>query len=457
MAADINAVNSELATDSRGQLLIDSIYDLDGQQVPTNIITASREPGTTGFTNRPARFVRLVQPVPIPDRDLLDIPNYAFGFGGQSMREILGYAPVEPDGSVAITVPANTPFMISVLDANGRRIGARHNHWLQVAPGEVLHCTGCHTGNSELPHGRLDSQPPSSNPGAQSLAGGLIGFVGTMADLFGTETGQTMAEVFDLRRPIANSSEAVRAIGLHPIYTDEWTDTTALTADADIDYSYDPAWESPTDIPAERSMIVDNLDPTLDSRIVINYIDHIQTIWNRTRSPVNTVDSCVGCHTTQGDTVVAPGQLDLTAQIDGNTNQYRSFRELLRNDSEQWLDENGLFTDRTRTCTETDEEGNTTETTQTINIRATMSASGANSSNAFFRCFEGGSCGYNPAANRTLPANCVEAAGATPDPATENTVNHQGMLSDSEKRLISEWLDIGAQYYNNPFDLRLQE
>jgi len=23
-------------------------------------------------------------------------------------------------------------------------------------------------------------------------------------------------------------------------------------------------------------------------------------------------------------------------------------------------------------------------------------------------------------------------------------------------RLLSEWLDIGAQYYNNPFDSRLQ-
>jgi hypothetical protein len=28
-------------------------------------------------------------------------------------------------------------------------------------------------------------------------------------------------------------------------------------------------------------------------------------------------------------------------------------------------------------------------------------------------------------------------------------------LSPSELRLISEWLDIGAQYYNNPFDSRL--
>ncbi len=29
---------------------------------------------------------------------------------------------------------------------------------------------------------------------------------------------------------------------------------------------------------------------------------------------------------------------------------------------------------------------------------------------------------------------------------------HAGYLSDAELRLISEWLDIGGQYFNNPFD-----
>jgi hypothetical protein len=29
--------------------------------------------------------------------------------------------------------------------------------------------------------------------------------------------------------------------------------------------------------------------------------------------------------------------------------------------------------------------------------------------------------------------------------------SHEGYLSGAESRLISEWLDIGAQYYNNPF------
>jgi len=32
------------------------------------------------------------------------------------------------------------------------------------------------------------------------------------------------------------------------------------------------------------------------------------------------------------------------------------------------------------------------------------------------------------------------------------TEDHRGMLTDAELRLIAEWLDLGGQYFNNPFD-----
>jgi len=35
--------------------------------------------------------------------------------------------------------------------------------------------------------------------------------------------------------------------------------------------------------------------------------------------------------------------------------------------------------------------------------------------------------------------------------AVMNNATHTGMLSPAELRLLSEWLDIGAQYYNDPF------
>ena len=34
---------------------------------------------------------------------------------------------------------------------------------------------------------------------------------------------------------------------------------------------------------------------------------------------------------------------------------------------------------------------------------------------------------------------------------TVGTVNHSGFMTPAELRLLSEWVDIGAQYYNNPF------
>jgi hypothetical protein len=34
---------------------------------------------------------------------------------------------------------------------------------------------------------------------------------------------------------------------------------------------------------------------------------------------------------------------------------------------------------------------------------------------------------------------------------TTGTVNHSGFMTGAELRLLSEWVDIGAQYYNNPF------
>ena len=37
-------------------------------------------------------------------------------------------------------------------------------------------------------------------------------------------------------------------------------------------------------------------------------------------------------------------------------------------------------------------------------------------------------------------------------PQAAGSTNHAGYLSAAELRLISEWLDIGAQFFNNPFD-----
>ncbi|MCR6652783.1 MAG: hypothetical protein NVV73_15455 [Cellvibrionaceae bacterium] len=83
------------------------------------------------------------------------------------MRDILGYVPIEPDGSAKFKVPADMPFMLDIVDARGKRVGGRHQNWLHLRPGEVRECTGCHTSDSQRPHGRRDAEAGSVNSGAE--------------------------------------------------------------------------------------------------------------------------------------------------------------------------------------------------------------------------------------------------------------------------------------------------
>lgn len=415
-------IDNNLAAENKGRIIIDSVYNEDDGLVAyaQANIAAYAEPGTTTYTNRPARFLRIIQPVPIPNDDVLD--NMPSSGGRYDMLEILGYIPVEPDGSVSAKVPANTPIMISVVNADGRRISRRHSHWLQVSQGETLHCVGCHNPDSPIPHGRLDSQPPSLNPGAVSLNTGLEGFIATDPTLFASELGETMAEVYNQRKPDTDPSNTVRDLQLQLSYRDEWTDTAAgLTADPDINVSYDPSWT----IPTANAIISPNLDPELEGRIVINYNDHIQAIWDRERqisqdgqqvidSLGQAVTNCTGCHTTNGDTKVAAGQLDLTNGIfDGIFT--RSYLDLSRNDNEQWLTDTGQLADRQRLCTETDEQGVVTQTTLTFTVRSSVNRGSALASDNFFNCFEvdnsAQQCGSFVQDTSVPPANCTDSGG----------------------------------------------
>jgi hypothetical protein len=64
-----------------------------------------------------------------------------------------------------------------------------------------------------------------------------------------------------------------------------------------------------------------------------------------------------------------------------------------------------------------------------IGVAPSMSVTGARASSRFFDMFT----------NAADPRNAV--------------TNHVGFLSPAELKLLAEWLDIGGQYYNNPFDV----
>ena len=59
-------------------------------------------------------------------------------------RALIGMAPVYPDGSFRIKVPADTPISFATLDRNGRGFVVKRTH-LFVRPGEEFtKCAGCH-------------------------------------------------------------------------------------------------------------------------------------------------------------------------------------------------------------------------------------------------------------------------------------------------------------------------
>ena len=99
---------------------IRSVYDIDGV-VATALggIDAVRDPSTPATQRAPRGSSASRKPCRCRTKTCATFRNTAFGprGRGRGMRDILGYAPVEPDGSVKVKVPANVPFMISMLDA----------------------------------------------------------------------------------------------------------------------------------------------------------------------------------------------------------------------------------------------------------------------------------------------------------------------------------------------------
>ncbi|MDB6086173.1 MAG: hypothetical protein JWN43_4054, partial [Gammaproteobacteria bacterium] len=244
-----------------GILSIRSVYDFDGvdmvaveTQSAVPNIAALADPRQALADQRPARFIRIVKAVEIMDKTVRKINNSAFGPANMGMREILAYAPIEPDGSVKIEVPAKVPFTVEILDKNARRIGARHTSWLQLMPGETKTCNGCHTaGSKSTPsHGRA-GLTASVNPGAPAAG---APFPDTVASLPAAAAGDTMAD--------ARASNTCRtgatticseAPSIDVKYTDVWTNVSVRAADAPVSYLYSDLTTLPptTNNPANTS------------------------------------------------------------------------------------------------------------------------------------------------------------------------------------------------------------
>jgi hypothetical protein len=117
----------------------------DGQEVPIR--------GTD-----PIDSIAVIAARPTMQGEMNDISANDF-----EKRALIGMAPVFPDGSFRIKVPANTPISFATLDQNGRGFVVKRTH-LAVRPGEEFNrCTGCH-------EDRVAGGPIPTNPNPMAAA-----------------------------------------------------------------------------------------------------------------------------------------------------------------------------------------------------------------------------------------------------------------------------------------------
>jgi hypothetical protein len=180
-------------------------------------------------------------------------------------------------------------------------------------------------------------------------------------------------------------------------------------------------------------------------RIVINYEQHIHPLWSTLRQDsmddgmggtiVVADHTCTNCHApanAMGNPQIPAGQLDLSgggtpADRDPTTQHVNAYTELVTGGNQQDLDPvTGalVFVTIMVDSGQVDAMGNPILIPQQVPEPSRIAPLSARGSTLFFSRFAPGS----------------------------GDADHSGILTPGELRLISEWVDIGAQYFNNQFD-----
>mgnify|MGYP001240486136 FL=1 len=423
-ATEPTAVDADLAARKLALIEVRSVYDTDGLQrmaepmltdadrpagcaagiattAPTDALDTRarvadlkriKDPADPAYGCTPVRFVRAMRAVPPPASSMN--MRAAIGETDFEQQQILGYAPVEPDGSFKLHVPADTPLALAIVDAQGRAFQT-HTNWIQVRPGERRTCDGCHSprrGGSINAGDTVNTQPAALKAamrGAHRL-------------------GETMAALRVRLDP------AALALQHDMVSTDIWADTTqaGVTARAPLALRYtghdDPADDLATPAPANG---------------VINYPEHIQPLWTRNRG----AQTCTACH---ADTA----KLDLRATV-GGSGRVTSYEELVVGDP--------------RIDPATGRPVTRLEDGVAVIVRGAAlvnTSSGAMNTAGIARKSRLTEILFG----QTLLAG-AEARSTHPNPPS-TAPDHATMLNRAEKRLIAEWMDLGGQYYNDPFD-----
>jgi hypothetical protein len=345
-----------------------------------------KDPADAAYHCAPARFVRATRAV-APMAGMTGMRE-AIGETEFEPQQILGYAPIEPDGSFKLLVPADTPIALSVIDAKGRALQT-HLNWIQVRPGERRTCDGCHS--------------PRRGASINSAA-----TVNTLPSALRTsltsqhQSGETMAS---LRTRL--DASALNMLN-DMLFADVWADTAqpGITARSAIALRY-----------TGNANPADDLATPAPTNGTINYPDHIQPIWSRDRG----ANTCTNCH-------ADATKLDLRPTISG-AGRLTSYQELLLGDPV--LDANGQPVTRI------------VEGVREIVRGPALVETMAGSAEGLTRSSRLGEILFGEA----LKAS-AEARTAHPNPPG-TAPNHATLLNAAEKRLVTEWMDLGGQYFNN--------
>jgi Hydrazine synthase alpha subunit middle domain len=417
--------DAALAAQNLGLIEVRSVYDTDGLQRMGSLVLGDlersqcatpiaqttpsdaadtrkavadllriKDPADPAYLCTPVRFVRATRAVAPPANSTG--ARQAIGETDFEQQQILGYAPIEPDGSFKLQVPADVPLAFAVIDSEGRAFQT-HTNWIQVRPGERRTCDGCHSprrGGSLNSGVVVNSLPAALSPAmtAQHLS------------------GETLAATRSRLDPNALKLQDT------PLFTDLWADSTQPQAKAKpaIALRY-----------KGNATAADDLVTPEPKNGVINYPEHIAPLWSRARGAAGAL-SCTNCHND-------PARLDLRANVAG-TGRLTSYEELVMGDPLLNVAGNtqAVLVDgipkivRAPALVETS-SGAANTAGQARKSRLT-------------EILWGQSLLASAAARRSFPSPPASAP------------NHAQLLNKAEKRLLAEWMDLGGQYYNDPFD-----
>jgi hypothetical protein len=421
---EATALDSELAAKNLGLLEVRSVYDTDGlgrmgdavltsadlgsgcttaiaKTTPTDSqdtraqvadLARMKDPADAAYGCAPARFVRAMRAV-APPSGAMGL-RQAIGETDFEPQQILGYAPIEPDGSFKLVVPADVPIGLAVVDAQGRAFQT-HTNWIQIRPGERRTCDGCHSPRrgGSLNSGAVVNTMPASLRSAMAAA---------------HLSGETMAST--RTRLDATALQLTSDL----LFQDVWADTAkaGVKAKSSISLRY-----------TGNAVAADDLATAVPSDGIINYPDHIQPLWTRDRGN----KTCVSCHN-------ASTKLDLSGTLAG-TGRLVSYEEVMTGDPV--IDPvTGL--PQTRLV----------EGVPEIVRQPALVDTGASEGDALGLARK--SRLMEIMSGQTLMA---DAGARTAHPAPPQTApDHAGMLNAAEKRLLAEWMDLGGKYYNDPFN-----